>query len=246
MLYPNNSKPLYERLKDVIKQKIDSGEYKPDTRLPGERQLIDMYQVSRITVRQAIGDLVNEGLLYRIHGKGTFVSSVKIERAVARYIGVAEELLLSGYEVDIEILKSGLITADAEVYKALKIPDENKLFMIQRRVFANKQILFVDYSYLPSFMADLFKNVDLTQDLLFTILEKSGYKISYGEEWIGAGRPSKEEAAYLECKPGSPVLIIKRNTYLENDIPINYGVIVYRSDRYEYYVKLKRNNPELK
>jgi len=86
VLYPGSAKPLYKQLKDVLKQKITAGEFKPGEALPGERQLMETYGVSRVTVRQAIAELVNEGLLYRQHGKGTFIAPKRIERPLARLL----------------------------------------------------------------------------------------------------------------------------------------------------------------
>ncbi|MBE3571768.1 MAG: GntR family transcriptional regulator [Moorella humiferrea] len=240
MLYPGSAKPLYEQLKDILKQKIASGELKPGEVLPGERQLMDTYGVSRVTVRQAIGDLVNEGLLYRQHGKGTFVAPKRIERPLARLLGVAEELALEGLEIDIKVIKTGIQEATAEARQELRLAENAPVFCVSRLITAAGQPLLLDHSYFPQAIGHLLQNIDLSKDLIYTQLELYGYKISNGKQRISAGRASREEARYLQCKAGSPVLVVKRTTYVEGGLPIDFSHAIYRGDRYEYLVSLQR------
>lgn len=240
MLYPGSAKPLYEQLKDILKQKIASGEFKPGEALPGERQLMETYGVSRVTVRQAIAELVNEGLLYRQHGKGTFVAPKRIERPLARLLGVAEELTLEGLDIEIQVIKTGFLEAPPEVRQELHLAEGEPVFCVTRLITAAHQPLLLDSSYFPSAIGQLLQNIDLSKDLIYTQLELYGYKISNGKQRISAGRASREEARYLQCKAGSPVLIVKRTTYVEGELPIDFSCAIYRGDRYEYHVNLQR------
>ncbi|MEW8958368.1 MAG: GntR family transcriptional regulator [Moorella sp. (in: firmicutes)] len=240
MLYPGSAKPLYEQLKDILKQKIASGELKPGEALPGERQLTDIYGVSRVTVRQAIGELVKEGLLYRHHGKGTFVAPKRIERPLARLLGVAEELALEGLEVAIKVIKSGVEEPTPAIRHELRLAEIESVFCVSRLITVAGQPLLLDHSYFPQAIGQLLQNLDLSKDLIYTHLELYGYKISNGMQRISAGRASREEARYLQYKPGFPVLIIKRTTYVEGGLPIDFSHVVYRGDRYEYIVNLQR------
>lgn len=241
MLYPGSAKPLYEQLKDIIKQKIASGEFEPGEALPGERQLMDTYGVSRVTVRQAIGELVNEGLLYRQHGKGTFVAPKRIERPLARLLGVAEELTLEGLEVEIKVIKTVIQESTPEIRQELQLAEGEPVFCVARLITAAQQPLLLDQSYFPQAIGQLLQNTDLSRDLIYTQLELYGYKISNGKQRISAGRASREEARYLQCKLGSPVLIVKRTTYVEGGLPIDFSLAIYRGDRYEYHVSLQRH-----
>ncbi len=241
MLYPGSAKPLYEQLKDIIKQKIASGEFKPGEALPGERQLMDTYGVSRVTVRQTISELVNEGLLYRQHGRGTFVAPKRIERPLARLLGVAEELTLEGLEVEIKVIKTGIQESTPEVRQELQLAESEPVFCVTRLITAGQQPLLLDHSYFPQAIGQLLQNLDLSKDLIYTQLELYGYKISNGKQRISAGRASREEARYLQCNSGSPLLIVRRTTYVEGGLPIDFSHAVYRGDRYEYHVSLERH-----
>lgn len=241
MLYPGSAKPLYEQLKDILKQKIMAGELKPGEALPGERQLMDTYGVSRVTVRQAISELVNEGLLYRHHGKGTFVAPKRIERPLARLLGVAEELALEGMQIEIKVIKTGAVDPTLEIRKELQLPDGETVFLVTRLIVAEQQPLLLDRSYFPPTIGQLLQNMDLSRDLIYTQLELYGYKIYNAEQRISAGRASREEATYLKCKIGSPMLVVKRTTYVEGGLPIAFSHTIYRGDRYEYRVNLQRH-----
>ncbi len=83
--------------------------------------------------------------------------------------------------------------------------------------------------------------MDLSRDLIYTQLELCGYKLSHAEQSISAGSASREEARHLQCKVNSPVLVAKRTTFVEGGLPIDYSVSIYRSDRYQYHVNLKRH-----
>lgn len=241
MLYPGSAKPLYEQLKDILKQKISIGEFKPDEALPGERQLMDMYDVSRVTVRKTIGEMVSEGLLYRVHGKGTFISHNRIERPLAQLLGVVEELTREGYDTGIEVIDVRNELPKSVISKELKLTDKETVFAITRLIQADHQPLALDYSYFPQTIGQLLGNIDLSRDLIYSQLELYGYKISYGEQSISAGKASAEEARHLHCTVNSPVLVVKRTTFVEGGLPIDYSVSIYRSDRYQYHVNLKRH-----
>ncbi|SMB99795.1 transcriptional regulator, GntR family [Thermanaeromonas toyohensis ToBE] len=240
MLYPGSSKPLHEQLKDILKQKIIEGEFKPGEALPGERQLMHTYGVSRVTVRQAIGELVSEGLLYRQHGRGTFVAPRRIERPLAYLLGVAEELILEGLKVGIKVLEAGRQDPLPEIRQQLRLKEGEQVFHVLRLIMTGPEPLLLDFSFFPSVIGQILKDIDLSKDLIYTHLELYGYKISHGVQWISAGRASQEEAQYLQCKKGSPVLVVRRITYVEGELPISVSRTVYRADRYEYRVNLYR------
>ena len=104
MLDRNNPKPLYQQLRDVLVDAIDSGRWGPNDKIPSENELSVTYGLSRMTVRSVITDLVREGLLYRVQGKGTFVAE-KIVTVSPSYIGIREQLEKMGYEVNTKIIE---------------------------------------------------------------------------------------------------------------------------------------------
>ncbi|WP_172408156.1 GntR family transcriptional regulator [Desulfosporosinus sp. FKA] len=240
MLYPGSIKPLYEQLKDIIKLNITDGNLKPGEALPGERQLMETYGVSRVTIRQSIGELVNEGFLYRKHGKGTFVAPKRIERPLARLMGVTEELALDGLNVEMKVFKTESQKATPKIRQKLKLAEEEPVFCIARIITVAQEPLSLDYNYFPQSIGQKLLNANLSKDLIYTQLELYGYKISTGKQKISAGKATKEEAKLLQCKLNSPLLVVKRSTYVESGLPIVYSQALYRGDRYEYVIDLQR------
>ncbi|WHH61020.1 GntR family transcriptional regulator [Petroclostridium sp. X23] len=241
MLYPGSAKPLYEQLKDYIKQAISSGEYKQGQALPSERQLMENLRVSRITVRQAIGELVNEGVLYRQHGKGTFVAQKRILRPLASLLGIAEMLNLQGIEADMKVIKKCITKADTVIARELGLNTGDNVMMIKRLISTGDEPLLINFNYLSPQVGMVLDNVDLTQDPIFSQLELYGYKISEGFQRITASKATGEEARYLQCENNSPVLIIKNTTFVDSGRPILYSSAIFRGDRYEVNITLKRN-----
>jgi len=150
-------------------------------------------------------------------------------------------LALEGLDVEIEVIKSGLQEATPEARQELQLREGEPVFGVTRLITAAHQPLLLDASYFPQAMGQLLQNTDLSRDLIYTQLELYGYKISNGRQRISAGRASREEARHLQCKADSPVLVVKRTTYVEGERPIDYFRAIYRGDRYEYHVDLQRH-----
>ncbi len=117
-LVPLSPQPLYEQIKDTLRARVLDGSYPPHSRMPSESELCAMYGVSRITVRQALGDLQKEGLVFRLHGKGTFVSKPKAFQNVASLQGFAEAMSSMGYEIVNQLRSFGIVKADRHVAAA--------------------------------------------------------------------------------------------------------------------------------
>lgn len=243
MLYQGSAKPLYHQLKEVIVQKIQNGDYPFGHRLPGERQLAEIYNVSRITIRQAISELVTEGFLTRQHGKGTFVADRKIVHNLGRLTGVVEDLALQNYKVDVTVLSKKIENASSEVRKHICLENETIVFGITRLLRTNNTPLAINYSYVPENIGYLVTTFNLEHDILFEMLERYGYKISHAAQYIGADKVSASEAKLLDYKAGAPALVVKQIIYVESGQPIMFAKNVFRPDKYEYQIDLKRNLP---
>jgi GntR family transcriptional regulator len=241
MLYSGCTKPLYEQVKEIIIQKINTGEYSSKQALPGERILMERFGVSRITIRQAIGDLVNEGVLYRKHGKGTYVAEKKIEKPLARLLGIAEELATENNEIAISVLESKITTPATEISKALGLSPGQSVFMVKRLITTQRIPLVIICDYISDTIKYIFDNCLLERDIFYVQLEACGYKIGHGEQRISAAAATLEEAKLLKYQKGAPVLVVRRTTYDPGHTPLIYSQITYRGDRYEYSIQLKRN-----
>jgi GntR family transcriptional regulator len=243
VLYPNITKPLYLQLREILVDLIESGELAPGEVLPGERTLAEMYDISRVTVRRCIGNLVEEGYVVRIQGKETAVAKRKINHHLGILSGIVEELFSTeGITVTVKVIHKGSETASTNVRKRLKLNDANKaqVYSFTRVLQKNGQPLAINYSFVPYDIGKIVDSLDLTKDKVFSYLENCGFKISYGEQEITSALCTKDEAGYLGYRVGQPVLVIRRTTFLENGYPILYEKTVYRGDDYQYSIQLQR------
>jgi len=242
-LYPNIARPLYQQLRDMLIGQIESGELSPGDTLPGERTLAELYDVSRITVRKCIGTLVEDGYLIRSHGRETTVAQRKVDHHLGRLVGSIEEFLSAdSIEATIDVLEKGYQRGSASVRQHLQLGELDRLpvYAFARRINKNGQPVAINYSFVPYEIGKFVDTLDLTSAKVFVSLENAGYNLAYGEQVISADVCQRDVASLLKYKAGQALLVIRRTTYLESGYPILYEKTVYRSDQYQYSIRLQR------
>jgi GntR family transcriptional regulator len=240
MIYHGITKLLYLQVRDILVEQIESGKLSPGDSLPGERTLAEMYDVSRVTIRKCIGNMVEEGYLIRSRGKETVVASRKINHRLGILLGVAEEISETSSVVKVKVIDKGYEKITSEVRKHLKIEDDSEVYAFSRLIMKDNEPLVANYSYVPHDIGKLVETLDLESDKVFQYLEHCGYNVNYAEQVISAGICNKKEAELLDYKIGQPVIVIKRTTFLESGYPILYEKSTYRGDEYQYSIKLLR------
>ena len=245
MLYPGNGKSLFEQLKDVLMEKISEGVYQEGDKLPSERELSAIYSVSRVTVRQTLDELVNEGVLIKRQGKGNFVAFHRYENKLDNLLGFVEEFAIKNSKCEVVLLKNELVTAPPEVCAALQSQGEPTVQMIVRHIYVDGNSVGIDYTYVPYNISHLLKYLDFSKDILYSFLERNGYRLTHADQSITADNPTKEEARLLKIDLTAPILTITRTAYVEGNLPIVYNHTVYRADRYSYTLTLKRHLGQL-
>jgi GntR family transcriptional regulator len=242
MIYHGITKLLYLQIRDLLVEQIESGKLSPGDSLPGERTLAEMFDVSRVTIRKCIGNMVEEGYLVRSRGKETVVASRKVSHRLGTLLGVVEELSETNNVINVKVLYKGYEKITTEIRKHLKTEDNSQMYAFSRLILSDNKPLVVNYSYVLHDIGKLIEPLDLESDKVFQYLEHCGYNVSYAEQVISAGICNKKEAELLDYKVGQPVIVIKRTTYLENGYPILYEKSTYRGDEYQYSIKLLRRN----
>lgn len=243
MLDHRSPVPLYHQLKEALTRQVARGDWAPGQPIPPERELMATYQVSRTTVRQALDDLVAAGLLYRAHGRGTFVAERRIVHTLGNLTGFAEEMALRGLVPEIGLLSCGPAGPPPAVAGALGLPDGATAWRVERLVQVGGQPLFVDRSYFPPEFSAVLVPERLATAPIYRLLEEQGLLLVRGRQEIAAAPVSREMAERLGCPPGAPALVVTRVTYAEGDRPLEWSQAVYRSDRYQYEVELRRGRP---
>ena len=237
----DNPVPLHYQLKEILQEMIENEVLKPGESIPTERELCEVQGVSRMTANKAIMSLVNEGLIYREQGKGTFVSIAKVNQEISRLKGFTEQMIENGVVSKTKILSFKVIDATKQHKFELKMPeDENKIIEIKRLRFSDEQPVAIETAWLPHY---LFK--DMTRDMikdksLYGILrEKYGYHPYKAKQTIEPIMLNEYESKLLNQENSALALIFRRTTYLEDGTPFEYTKAIYRSDKYKYEIILK-------
>lgn len=236
--FEKGAQPLYFQIKQILKDKIENGEYKPGEIIPSEGELQEAFNVSRITVRQAINELVVEGYLSRKRGKGTIVIPHRIEEALSSIRSFTDEMISRGFKPSTSYAKIKVLKASKKVASALKINEGDKVYEIKRIRCADDEPIVIFDTYLKGNL-DLPLDDKLYYDSLYKLLEKTnGIIVSKAYEYIDATIANKEIADMLDIEVGNPVLHTIRTSYDNNRNNVELTECFYRADRYRYFVTL--------
>ncbi|MCP1643210.1 GntR family transcriptional regulator [Pseudomonas citronellolis] len=241
-LLPLSPVPLYSQLKELLRTRILDGTYPPLSRMPSEAELGKAHGVSRITVRQALGDLQKEGLIFKIHGKGTFVARPKAFQNVSTLQGLAESMGERGYEVINRLRSFRFVPADAQVAARLQVAEGDSVAQIKRARLVNRELVSLEVTYLPEAVGRRLEKADLVSRDIFLILENDcGLPLGHADLAIDAILADAELAAALEVEEGSPVMRIERLTHGADSQPLDYEHLYYRGDAFQYRLRIDRH-----
>lgn len=244
-LVPFAPVPLYNQLKELLRSQILDGTYPSASRMPSESELGDLFQVSRITVRQALGDLQKEGLIFKIHGKGTFVAKPKAFQNVSTLQGLAESLSHLGYEVINQLHSVNFIKADTLIAERLQLSEGEKVTEIKRVRLINREPVSLEISYLLNDIGEKLQKADLVTRDIFLILENDlQLNLGHADLAIDAVLADSELAKALNIEAGSPVMRIERLTHTLDGKPIDFEFLYYRGDAFQYRFRIDRHRIE--
>lgn len=230
---------LYYQLKEKIINKIKSKEWSINYKIPTERQLCDIYNVSRITVRQALDELENDGYLYRKQGRGTFVTAPKIEQRLSKFYSFSEEIAKMGYESSSNLLDFKLIQGDQTITTSLNVDKDSQIYSIRRLRLANIEPFAIETSFIPYSIASGLAAEDVAINGLYkTLQQKFDIIPDEAEETFEAVLIDVENADYLHVVKNSPGILLERFTYFNGRV-VEFCRSLIRGDRYKYKVTLK-------
>lgn len=233
--------PLYARLREQLRADILEGRLLPQQRLPSESELTAAHGISRITVRQALNDLQKEGLLIKVHGKGSFVAPPRVTQDLARLRGLAESVEGSGHQVHGRLLALDDSTADAEVAQALQVETGSRVTELLSLRYLDRQPLSLNHSFVPPALGDRLRRIDFAGRDLLSVYERDfGLAIGHADLEISAGSATRLQAKHLKVAAGAPVLRLRRIVYSAQGRPLHLEMTCYRSDEFSYRVRVER------
>lgn len=228
-----NGVAVYRQIAESIRQRIEVEGMRPGDRLPAEDVLSTEYGVARMTIRQALQSLSNDGVLVRRHGHGTFVASPKIHRHATRMTGFHEDMLDGGMKPRSILLESGIEAASPSLQKRLNLTGPDQMVFIRRVRLSNDEPAAITESYFRADLCSKLLTLDIESNSLYALLERDcGLELGWVEQSIEACPSPKEAARHLELRAGAPLLKVERLTYLKDGSSIGLSDTLYRSDRY--------------
>lgn len=230
--------PIYRQIQAQFKQLILDGQFEPKDVLPSETELSRRYGVSVMTVRQAMNELVNEGLIYREQGRGTFVARQPMVHPLQRMESFTEDITARGLTPSAQVLAFEHVPAPKEIALALELEPAHEVLRIKRLRLANDRPVGIHDSYLRGVYFD--QTTLEKYGSLYALLEDQGLVLAEGEEVLEAVAANQETSELLNVPPGSPLLLVSRTVYLESGQPIEFVRATYRADLYRYAIQLKR------
>jgi len=234
--------PYYFQLEEILRGEIESGRWVPGQQIPSESELCENLGVSRTVVRQALNELVNEGLLHRRKGKGTFVAGPKVaESLVQSLTGFYEDMIARGLTPVTQVLEQRLIPVSKKVAAMLNLEEGDQVIKIDRlRSVGNEPILIVT-TFIPHQICPALLEEDFSNQSLYAVLEdKYKIEIARGRRTLEAISASEEDARLLGIEEGDPLVLLKSVSYLEDGSPIEYFEAKHRGDRSRFEVELIR------
>jgi GntR family transcriptional regulator len=227
--------PLYFRIQQVVLEQIQAGQLKPGAQLPTEADLARQYQVSRITAKRALDELVRQGRAYRQQGRGTFVAQARI-RDISGFRSFSEDIRARGFTPTSQVLDFKEVEPEAAILERLHILPGERVILLKRLRLADQEPVAVETAYLPCRLCPGLLQEDLTLNSLYALLaEKYNRVPTWADAEIEAVVPDKEQARLLKLKAGTPVLVAHRVTYAADYDVIETVDSVYRGDRFTFY-----------
>jgi GntR family transcriptional regulator len=231
--------PLYHQLHEILRGYIDSGEWQPGDIIPAESELTDRFQVSRTTVRQVLDMLVNEGLIYRQRGRGSFVAHPTVEQALVRIISFTDDMRQRGFRPGTRVLSADLVPAPPDIAQKLEIEPTEELARLKRLRLADGEPMSVEESFLVHrHCPGILKGDYASNPLREALMRDYGIRWSHAKQTIRAVSASPGLARVLSMEPKSALLFLERVSFSMQNVPVEFLRVHYRGDRYILYNEL--------
>lgn len=236
--------PKYYQVKKTIVEKIDNDEFTVGEPIPSERELMVMFDVSRITVRKAVEELEQEGYLYKVQGKGTYVKGDQNNQDLISITSCTQDVRRLGMTPSRKVLQHLICLADKKRQRMLSLGDGDKVFRLARIYYADDEAINYTVTHLPYKYFPGLETHDFAQVSLYETLEKEyQVRIARAVRTVEAVIARDEISEYLDVEEGVPLLLFQCTTYGEiagRELPIETFKCFYRSDKFKFYINQSR------
>lgn len=224
--------PLYSKLEELVRERIEGGEWPPGTLLPSERELSTEFGLSRMTTRKALERLVRQGLLRREQRRGTFVEEPKASFEALTLGGFTQQALAAGASPSSRLLRFERLLPSPGIAQRLAIPVSQLVYLIERLRIVNGSPVALHQSHIPMHLAPGLDQSDLeTQSLYDVLLNRCALRVGHAEETLQSGLASEYEARLLGVSPGAPTLLLGIRLSTTDGRPMEAVKVIFRGDR---------------
>jgi GntR family transcriptional regulator len=239
-----SKQPLHLVISEKLREQIFGREYSPGEQLPSEHQLMSQFNVSRITVRRAIANLVNQGLVVCHRGKGVFVKEQnKVTRSLSNpLVFFDEDMSRQGVASSIKSLCFEIKEPSARVREELKLPADTHRIYCQKKIILTDNIpVALDITYIRFDLGETFAN-ELQSSLIYPTLDDNGISVERVETLLECTHATHEVSEHLDIPLGAPLLVNRYVAYTSGEKPIICGNTLSRADRLCYSVVLRKTS----
>ena len=237
--------PFYIQIAQAIIQSVQDGGLSYGEQIPSERDLAERYQVSRLTARQAIGELEKRGVAYRVQGKGTFLARPQIRQA-SGLVSFSDELIQRGFQPTSKVISSQVRESSESVAAKFEFVTGEPIFQLNRVRLANGQPVAVEYASINLNLFPKIEQEDFEKQSLFAVLRtRYGVYPAWAEAEIDARICTEDEGKWLDIPADQPVLVAHRLTFTESFELVEVVDSVYPGDRFPIYIGRQRILTEL-
>lgn len=242
----NTHTPIYIQVRDILIGLIKDKKLLPNQRIPSENQISTAFNISRMTVRQAIRELVKEGYIHIKRGEGTFVNELPTTQMLIKLEGFSAVMHKMGYSTHSQILKIQTITRSQKkweyAFQGLNQTNEHPIVMVRRLRYLEDTPYCLETSFLTHLVGEkiLEKGLDEIISIYGFIEKECAIHLSRAEHIIEPALAKNTTAKLLSIKTGSPILFVKGTTYSAANRPIEYLEGIYRGDKYKLNVEITK------
>ncbi|MDH4450666.1 MAG: GntR family transcriptional regulator [Rhodoferax sp.] len=239
LLERDSGTPLWIQLRDILRQQIASGQLGVNAQLPSEADLGEIYGISRIVVRETLADLVRSGLIYKIKGKGAFISTPKRdEDFISMVLGFSDEMAIKGRIVRTQVLGQALRAPDEKEALALSLQTDAQVTSLRRLRSVDGNVRLLVSTVVPTDVAPELHKIRLEDKSLYEVLRRQyGLHVARAERWIDAVLPDADTMALLQLETLEPLLRIESVAFTKEGRAVEHYVALHRCQNTRLHVR---------
>lgn len=231
------SSPIYIQIHNDIKRAIEAGKWAVGDRIPSERELSRNFDVSRMTLRQAIQTLVDEGILERQVGSGTYVANQKVQEKMSGVTSFTDLMLTQGKQPTSKTISYHVMNPSLSEAEKLKLNEDDQVLRMERIRYGDDVPICFEVATVPEKLVDGLSKKEMTSSLYRALEDKKQLSPGKAQQTVSAMSASERIAEYLSIKRGDAILRLRQVTYLQDGTPFEYVRTQYVGERFEFYLE---------